>query len=194
MMVRSRFARGSGKRAFARAAGPPETWAGGANVPVILRTRPRPQRGEFPAADAADLSRARRARVPRSVGDRARDASPHLSRIPRPLEKARFRAGQARARPRRHRCGHARQHPGDARMPLRRADVRGGSQCAQHPARRRRARLHARPWRSQGAHRRSGVCRRDDRGAEARHGSSAGLRLRRSGVRRSGRADRRRRV
>ena len=100
---------------------------------------------------------------PDRLGDRPRKPPPQLSRVSRPVEEARLGARQARLRARRHDRGHARQHPGDARMPLRRADVRRGAQCAQHPARRGGARLHARSRRSEGADRRSRVLRRDRR-------------------------------
>ena len=155
-------------------------WTRGAHVPVVLRSRSRSQRRQFPAAHAADLSRARGGGVPGPAGDRAWAPPAQLPRLSRPLEKARVGAGEARDRPRRHGRGHARQYAGDARMPLRRADVRRGAQYAEHPPRRRRARLHARPRRSEGADRRPRIFRRHGAGAEARQGSPARRRLRRS--------------
>ena len=66
-------------------------------------------------------------------------------------QTARLGAGAARHQARRHGLGHARQHAGDARGALRRADDRRRAQHAQHAARCRHHRLHARPRRDQGA-------------------------------------------
>ena len=66
------------------------------DVPVVLRTRSRSQRRQFPAAHAAELSRARGGGVPRPAGDRAWAPQAQLPRLPRPVEKARLGAGEAR--------------------------------------------------------------------------------------------------
>jgi len=100
---------------------------------------------------------------------------------------ARLRVGQARHRARRHRLGRARQHAGDARMPLRRADGGRGAQHRQHQARRR-------PDRFQFDHAETKVLITDrefskvgEGRAHARQGEAAGGRLRRSGIHRHGR-------
>ena len=133
------------------------------HVPVVLRSRPRPQRRQFSAADAADLSRACGGSVSGPDRNRAWNPSSQLPRVPRPLEEARFGARQTRLCPRRHGRGDARQHAGDARMPLWRADVRRRAQHAQHSPRRGRRRLHARPRRGEGADRRPRILASDRR-------------------------------
>ena len=74
---------------------------------------------------------------------------------------------QARHRARRHGVGGARQHAGDARMPLRRADGGRGAQHHQHAARCRRHRVPARPRRGQGADHRPRVLQGGEGGAGA---------------------------
>ena len=132
--------------------------------------------------------------VPRPARDRARPAAAELPRVLRARAPACLGARQARHRARRHGVGGARQHAGDAGMPLRRADGRRGAQHHQHPARRRHHRLPARPRRSQGADRRPRVLHGGEGGAGARQGEAAGHRLRRSGVCRRGRAAGRNRI
>ena len=104
-----------------------------------------------------DLSRTRGDGLSPPPGDRPRSAAAQLPGVPRPIEEARLGAGETRVRSRRHGRGHAGEHSGDARMPLRRSDVRRGAEHAEHPPRRRGARLHARPRRGEGAHRRPGI-------------------------------------
>ncbi len=159
-----------------------------------LRHRSRPQPGEFPAADAAHLPGARGRVFPDHTAIIHGAAAAQLCRVLCARAPARLGAGQARHRARRHRLGRARQHAGDARMPLRRADDRRGAQHHQHPARRRDHRLPARPCRDQGADHRPRILQGDEGGARARQGEAAGDRLRRSGIHRRGRAARRDRV
>ena len=73
-------------------------------------------------------------------------------------------------------------------MPLRRADDRRGAQHHQHPARRRRHRLPARPRRRQSADHGPRVLQAGKGGACARQGETAGDRLRRPRIQRRGRA------
>ena len=65
-------------------------------------------------------------------------------------------------------------------MPLRGADDRRRAQPHQLPARRRRRRLHPRPWGGAGAHRRQGVLGRRQGGPGEGQGTAAGHRHRRS--------------
>ena len=111
-------------------------------------------------------------------GDRPWTPQAKLPRLPRSLEEARVRAGEARLRRRRHGRGHARQYACDARMPLRRTNVRRGSQYAQHPPRCGRCRLHPRPRRGEGDERRPRIRAHDRRRLEARQGAPARRRLR----------------
>ena len=124
---------------------------GTTNGENALRHRSRPQSGQFPAADAARLSRARGRRVPGPHRHHPRAAAAHLRRVLCARAPARLGAGEARHQARRHRLGDARQHAGDAGMPLRRADDARRAQHAQHPARCADHRLLARPCRGQGA-------------------------------------------
>ena len=159
-----------------------------------LRHRPRPQSGELPAADAADLAGARGVGVSRSACGRARAAAAELSRVLRAGAPACLGADQARHRARRHGVGGAGQHAGDAGMPLRRADGGRGAQHHQHAARRRRDRVPARSRRRQGADHRPRVLQGGEGGAGAVQGEAAGDRLRRPGIFRRGRAARRDRI
>ena len=159
-----------------------------------LRHRPRPQPGELPAADAAHLAGARGLGVSRSACDRARPAAAELPRVLRADAPACLGADEARHRARRHGVGGARQHAGDARMPLRRADGGRGAQHHEHAARRRRHRVSARPRRRQGADHRPRIFQGGEGGAGAVQGQAAGRRLRRSGVYRRGRAARQNRI
>ena len=155
-----------------------------------LRSWSRPQPGQSPAADAARLPRAGGGCVPAAHGDRPRTAAAHLRRLLRAGPPACLRAREARHRARRHGLGDAGQHAGHAGMPLRRADVPGGAQHAQHPARRRHHRLFARPRRGEGRHHRPRICDGDEGGFVALQGEAADHRLRRSRIHRRRRAAR----
>ena len=72
------------------------------------------------------------------------DATLPLERDLRPQPPARLGARRARHRPGRHGRRDAREHAGDGRGALRRADDRRRAQHAEHAARRRGARVHAR--------------------------------------------------
>ena len=89
---------------------------------------------------------------------------------------------KTRHRARRHGLGDARQHAGDARSALRRADDGRRAQHAQHAARCGDPRLHARSRRNQGADHRPRICHGDQGGAVARQGEAARHRLRRSRI------------
>ena len=139
---------------------------------LAYATRPRPQRGELRAADAAVVHRAHgrtsgRSSSPSSTASAATRGR-RRTRASRRLASALVRA---RHRQRRHRRGDARQHAGDDRGALRRADERRRAQHAQHAPRRRGDRLHARPRRGEGAahrHRvRAGRSRPRSRSVEA---------------------------
>ena len=82
------------------------------------------------------------------------------ARVLRAHAPARLGAGAARHRPRRHGLGDARQHAGDARGHYGVPMTRRRAQHAQHPARCRDHRLHARPRRDQGADHRPRILRR----------------------------------
>ena len=105
-----------------------------------LRHRSRPQSGELPAADAAHVPGARGGGVSRSAprSSMARCGGTYAEFYARARRLASALA-QARHQARRHGLGDARQHAGDARMPLRRADDRRRAQHPQHAARCRRS-------------------------------------------------------
>ena len=153
-----------------------------------LRYRSRPQPGQFPAADAARLSRARGGRVPAAHGHHPRPVAAKLRRVLRAGAPARLGAFQARHQARRLRVGDARQYAGHAGMPLRRADDARRAQHAQYAARCADHRLLARPCRGQGRHRRPRILQGDEGGAGAVQGQAFGDRLRRSGIFRPRRA------
>src|ERR1700716_12578 len=124
-----------------------------------LRAAARQERGELCAAAPAVVPRARGVRVsePR-LGDPWRTAQ-HLEADVRALAPFGGRSGEARPGRRGYRRGAAAQYSRDVRGALRRADERRRAQYAEHPARCRRDRLHAEPWRSQGAVGRQGILR-----------------------------------
>ena len=105
-----------------------------------------------------------------------------------PHPPPRLGARQGRDRARRHRLGHAGEHPGDDRGPLRGRHDRRRAQHAQHQARCRDTRLHPRPCRNQGADHRPRIRQGDQGSARAREGEAARHRLRRSRIFRSRRA------
>ena len=166
---------------------------GDAHVDAI-RHRPRPQRGELPAADPAVLPGARGRGLSGYTGDHPWRVVAELPGVLCARQAAGLGVGATRRQARRHCVGDARQHAGDDRGALRRADDRRGSQHAQHPARRRDPRLHARSRRDQSADRRSRAFQGDEGCAGARQGKALGHRLRRSGIRRRRRADRQHRI
>ena len=131
---------------------------------------------------------------PDRPGGDPRGAALHLCRALRPRPPPRLRARQDGDRARRHRLGDAREHAGDDRGALRRADDRRRAQHAQHAARCRDPRLHPRPCRSQGADHRPRILQGDQGGAGARQGEAAGHRLRRSRIFRPRRAARHHRL
>ena len=101
-------------------------------------------------------------------GDRPRAAAAQLRRVLRTHAAARLCAREPRHQARRYGVGRARQHAGDARMPLRRADDRRGAQHHQYAARCRRHRVPVRPRRDQGADHRPRVLALSSRSALAR--------------------------
>ncbi len=142
-----------------------------------LRHRSRPQRGEFPAADAAVVPGARRRGLSGPDRDHPRQARVDLSRIFRARDKACLRARQARHQARRYSRGGAAQCAGDAGSALRRRHGRRGAQLDQHAARRRHHRVYARPRRGQGADHRSRILQGGQRRARGLQGQAAGDRL-----------------
>ncbi len=70
--------------------------------PRALRYRSRPQRGELPGADAADVPRACRQRLPHAHGHRPRQTGIHLRAVLRPRPPPRLRARRCRHRQGRH--------------------------------------------------------------------------------------------
>ena len=89
-----------------------------------LRARPREERRQLRAADAAAVPRAQRQRLSRAAGAGARTAAADLGRHLRTLPAARLGARQDRHRRRRHGRDHGAQHPRDVRGAFRRADDR----------------------------------------------------------------------
>ena len=142
-----------------------------------LRSGPRARAREFPAADACSfLARAApriRSRPPSSTASAAITYAEFYARSRR-LGSA---LARTRASARRHGFGAARQHAADAGGPSRRADDGRRAERAQHAARCRRHRLHARSCGGEGLHRRPRV--RGDRAKRpgAREGEAAAHRL-----------------
>ena len=79
-----------------------------------LRHRSRPQPGQFPAADAADVPGARRLGVSRPSPRHSWTAALELRRVLRARAPPCLGAGAERHQARRHGLGDARQHAGDA--------------------------------------------------------------------------------
>ncbi len=155
-----------------------------------IRGRPRAESRQLCAAYAAYVHRLERRGVSGPRGGDPRSPALHLEGDLRSLRPARLRAGEARHRRRRHRRRDAPQHPRDVRMPFRRPDGRGGAQHPQHPARRRRDRVHAEPRGGEGAHHGSRVLRHDRGRAREGRPEADRDRRRRSRVRRARRTAR----
>ena len=157
-----------------------------------LRHRPRPQSGEFPAADAAHLPGARGRRCfptsSRSCTARCGGATASSTRAPAGLPRRWRSAASGAATPCRSMLANTPAmlecHYG---VPMAGAvlnTINTRLDAADH-------RLPARSRRGQGADRRPRVLQGDEGGAGAGQGEAAGDRLRRSGVFRRGRAARR---
>ena len=160
---------------------------------IALRHRSRPQPGELPAADAADVSGARGRGVSRPHRDHPRPAAAQLS-----PSSTRARAGSPRRWRKR---GIGRGDTVSAMLANTPAMLEchygvpmtgARAQHDQHAARRRDHRVPARPRRGQGADHRPRILQGGEGGAGARQGEAAGHRLRRSGIYRRRRAARRR--
>ena len=133
-----------------------------------LRSRPRPEPGELPAADAPELPRPGGTGVSRPCRRDPWAPAPQLCGSLRTLPPPRLGPGCPGHRARRHRRGDARQHARDDRGSLRGADDGGRAQHPEHPPRCRRPRLLPRSRRGQGSDHRPGI--RARRGARPRLG------------------------
>ena len=129
------------------------------------QTRAQEAPGQFRAAQPGELSQARRRILRRARRGRPWGAAVHLSGVLRPRAAAGACAHQGRHQARRHRGDPRRQHAGDARGALRRADDRGDAQPHQYPPRCAPRRLLPRARRGQAAAGRSRVSCLDRSGA-----------------------------
>ena len=147
---------------------------------LTLRERPGPQRRQLRAPLAAVATAAHGGGLSRPNGDRPRRPSAKLGRDLHTLPPPGLGPHQARHRPRRYSLHHGAQYPRVRRGLLWRAALRRRAQLAQHPARRRRHRLHPQARGSQGAADRPRVLRGHQGGAGAARNQAAGHRHRRS--------------
>ena len=138
-----------------------------------IQHRSRQDAGQFRAADAAELPGAHRRRLSQPCQRRLRGPRLHLVADLCALPAFCVVSRGPKHRPWRHGRGDAAEHPRDERGAFCGPDGRRRAQRAQHPARCRLHRLSARSWRRQDHPGRSGICRRDRRGADPDEGAKA---------------------